>query len=421
MAGIRDARRQVLRSRFGHALRLVAGLVLISLALYVSLPNIVGLVGSEAVVNGRLISIYAPIEGKVMVEPPPVGRELKPGDVVAVIENDRQDRSFLNELRTEHATLIERIEALDHQDRDLLATRQDLLVRSNQFRSVREQVLDRQIEEAQAGARAAVALADERRGNLARRSELFDQGHLSRAALDEAAAQARTAAERLSEARSAVKRLQTERQAAQEGVFVDASQNDVPYSRQRIDEIALRRQDLQARRREYEIRVREIENQMQVEEQRLAAQAKSTQTAPSRAVVWQRSVARGNDVVIGAELLQLLDCDDLFLEVMLDQAHFDAVRPGNPATVRLIGSSGKLPGVVRTMRGNAVSARDTRAVAHPGDKREGQFAVTVIVDKDALRAETGTFCGVGRSARVWFETPFERGLDRLGSLVTGEW
>ncbi|MFO1153315.1 MAG: HlyD family efflux transporter periplasmic adaptor subunit [Rhodospirillales bacterium] len=411
---------RTLRPRFGHALRIVAGLSLLGLAIYVSLPNIVGLVGSEAVVNGRLITVYSPIEGTVTMEPPPVGRELAAGEVVAIIENGRQDRSFLNELRTERATLAERIEALDRQDRDLLATRQDLLDRSANFRTVREQLLDRQIEEAQAGARAAVALADERSGNLSRRNELFGQGHLSQAALDEAAAQSRTATERLSEARAAVKRLQTERQAAKAGVFVDSSQNDVPYSSQRIDEIALRRQDLQARRREYEMRVGEIENQMQVEEQRLDRQSRSAQVSPSDAVVWQRSVVRGNDVVIGAELLQLLDCHDVFLEVMLDQAHFDAVRPGNPATVRLIGSSGKIEGVVRTMRGNAVSARDTHAVAHPGDKRDGQFSVTLMVDRDALRAEAGTFCGVGRSARVWFETPFERGLDRLVSLVTGE-
>ena len=105
---------------------------------------------------------------------------------------------------------------------------------------------------------------------------------------------------------------------------------------------------------------------------------------------------------------------------MLDQAHFDAVRPGTAATVRLIGSDQKLAGVVRTIRGNATSARDTRAVAHPGDKREGQFAVSVTVDRQALRADTGTFCGVGRSARVWFETPFERGIERLVSLVAGD-
>ena len=288
--GKSDETRRPLRPRLGHALRIAAGLALVGLAFYVSLPNIIGLVGSEAVVNGHLITVYSPIEGRVTMEPPPVGREVTPGEAVAVIENDRQDRSFVNELRTEHATLIERIEALDRQDRELMATRQDLLDRSSQFRTVRLRLLDRQIEEAQAGARAAVALAEERRGNLSRRSELFGQGHLSRAALDEAAAQARTAAERLSEAQTAVKRLQTERRAAQAGVFVDSSQNDVPYSSQRIDEIALRRQDLQARRREYEIRVREIENQMQVEEQRLARQATSTQSrgVPSVLLVaWQ--------------------------------------------------------------------------------------------------------------------------------------
>ncbi|MFO1128428.1 MAG: HlyD family efflux transporter periplasmic adaptor subunit [Rhodospirillales bacterium] len=407
-------------SRLGQIVRICAGLALVGLALYVSLPNLIGLVGTEAVVNGRLITVYSPIEGKVTVEPPPVGREMKAGEVAVVIEDDRQNRSFLNELRTERATLSERIEALDRQDKELLATRQDLLDRSSQFRTVRQQLLDRRIEEAQATSRAAIAVADERAGNLKRRSELFDQGHLSRAALDEAAAEARSAAEHLSEARSAVKRLQTERQAAEAGVFVDNSQNDVPYSSQRIDEIALRRQDLHARRREYEIRVHEIENQMQVEEERLERQTTSSQTAPSDAVIWQRSVARGNEVVIGAELLQFLDCDDLFLEVMLDQAHFEAVRPGSPATVRLIGSDRKIPGVVRTMRGNSVSARDTHAVAHPGDKRDGQFSVTVLVDQHALRAEPGTFCGVGRSARVWFETPFERGLQRLAALVAGD-
>ena len=55
-----------------------------------------------------------------------MGQEVAAGEIVAVIVNERQDRSFLNELRTEHATLIERIEALDRQDRELATTRQDL-------------------------------------------------------------------------------------------------------------------------------------------------------------------------------------------------------------------------------------------------------------------------------------------------------
>lgn len=402
-----------MRPRLGQLLRVTVGLTLLALALYVGLPHLISLVGSEAVVNGRLITVHSPIEGRVEVEPPPPGSDVAAGKVVAVIANDRQDQSFLNELRTERATLAERIDALGRQDADLAATRAALEGRSGEFRTVRQRLLDRQIEEAEAAARAALALADERGANLARRRTLHAEGHLSQAALDDAAAGARLADERRAEAEAAVKRLRTERQAAAAGVFVDSSQNDVPYSRQRIDEVELRRQDLAARRREHEIRVREIDNQIDVEAARLARQARSEQRSPGDAVVWQRSVVRGNDVVIGAELLQLLDCDDLFLEVMLDQAHFEKVRPGQRASIRLIGSDQRLPGVVRTVRGNATSARDTQAVAHPGGRRAGEFAVTVVVAADALAAPPGTFCGVGRSASVRFETAIERRLARL--------
>jgi multidrug resistance efflux pump len=405
-----------LRFPLGRLGRIGIGVGLLALALYVSWPHVVMLVGSEAVVNGRLIVVHSPIEGKVVTDPPPVGAEVASGEVVVVVENDRQNRSFLNELRTEHSTLVERLEALRRQEEELSRTRRELADRSSQFRQTRKAILDRQIEQAEAAVRAQRAVSEERQANLQRRQDLFTTGFASQATLDDAAADARLASERLAEAELAVKRLKEERAAAEQGVFVDTSQNDVPYSRQRSDEIELRQQDLRARRREYEIRAAQIDNQIVIEEERLAVAQRSVQRAPSRSVVWQRSVAKGTDVVVGGELLQLLDCDDLFLEVMLDQRHFDAVRPGQRTSVRLIGSDTPLDGVVRTVRGNATSARDTLAVARPGEQHQRELAVTVAVNPQQLAGVTGTFCSVGRSARVSFDTPLER---RLGRALAG--
>jgi multidrug resistance efflux pump len=127
-------------------------------------------------------------------------------------------------------------------------------------------------------------------------------------------------------------------------------------------------------------------------------------------VVWQRSVTRGVDVVIGSELAQLLDCEDLFLEVMLDERHANRIQPGQSSRIRLLGGDEELHGTVRTIRGNTVSARDSLAVAQLERTAESQIAVTVAIDRASLGAGRGTFCGVGRTALVSFETPLSFSL-----------
>jgi hypothetical protein len=335
--------------------------------------------------------------------------------VVAVVENGRLDRSFRNELQTERTTLRERISALSRQDGELALIGEALRARSEEFRSARMHIIDRAIAQAEAAVRASDAQLAERSGNLARRRDLFKAGYASRAVLDEAAASERTAQEQVQRDRLAIERLKAERAAIENGVFVDASQNDVPYSLQRIDEISLRRQDLQARIREYEIRVGEIEHQMAAEDARLDRASTTTQRAPVHAVVWQKSVAQGSDVVIGGELVQLLDCEHLFLEVMLDESHFDAIHPGHPAEVQLVGADSVLRGRVQSVRGNASVARDTHAVARLEAFRDDHFTVTVAVDGDQLAGGDGGFCNVGRKARV----SFERHRDGLAATFAG--
>jgi multidrug resistance efflux pump len=177
-------------------------------------------------------------------------------------------------------------------------------------------------------------------------------------------------------------------------------QNDVPYSQQRVDEILLREQDIAARRHEHLIRLGQLDRLITVEQDRIDRLTTAQIAAPRDGIIWRNHVANGGEVQPGATIAELLDCGDLFLDVTVDERKYEAIRPGDTTEVLLIGAAKSITGTVRSVRGSGAVTDDQYLAAKVPARAAKEFQVIVDLDRNALDLSDGTYCQVGRAAKV---------------------
>ena len=156
----------------------------------------------------------------------------------------------------------------------------------------------------------------------------------------EALAKQEESATRCTMAAPRVERLKAELVSLQAGVLLRDAANDVPYSQQQRERLFLRRQETQARQ----------------ESARASHLGQFTLTLPPDYVIWSLSATPGSVVEQWQTMLDLADCDRRFVAVELPESEIESIRPGDLASVRLIGSDAWRQGIVRQVQGSAATA-----------------------------------------------------------------
>src|SRR5262249_44651712 len=135
-----------------------------------------------------------------------------------------------------------------------------------------------------------------------------------------------------------------------------------------------------ARVQEYTVRGAQVRKQVQIEAERLQRQARFSLRAPIDGVVWRRPVPAGGTVTRQTDVLQLLDPADIFVDAVGHEKYIGTIRPGDPAVIRLVGSSAEAAGTVRDVLGQ-VALGDDRSLAAESPK-PGRHEIHVIVTFD---------------------------------------
>jgi hypothetical protein len=128
----------------------------------------------------------------------------------------------------------------------------------------------------------------------------------------------------------------------------------------------------------------------------------------------------------GQTVLDLADCDRRFVAVELPEREFENIRPGDPASVRLIGSGTWRQGVVRQVQGSAARADDRLLAAQVPAAARGNITVEVSLPESTPAAQSN-YCNIGRLADVRFQrrTPafvetVSQFFRSLGAMFTGK-
>ncbi|MBN9260067.1 MAG: HlyD family efflux transporter periplasmic adaptor subunit [Hyphomicrobium sp.] len=386
-----------LRAIDRRILKTIAGVALVAVAGWMPLQTLMQTTSTEAIINARLITLRAPIEGQIAwVGNVAVGTELKPGAEVLSIVNPRAERGRLDSVAQLVGELEGEIKALGGRRDGLQALHDEHTTNAEAFRAGRIAQLESRMAETRSEISASTARHEEAQQALERAQALADAGTGTVVALERARRDATVAAQSLEALGHRRNTLDVELSALRRGVYVGDSYNDRPQSLQRADEITLRLKEITADVAQREARLANLRTELAAENMRYAQRSAAGLVAPVSGSIWEVMTAPGESVERGQDLVRLLDCSGLVVTATVGEAAYNKLRVGEPARFRFRGESTDYEGRIVSLTG--VATAPANLAIQPAALAKEPYRVTV-----SLPAMTTTGrCSVGRTGRVTF-------------------
>jgi hypothetical protein len=414
-----DAKRSATRWR-SRVVKSLIGLAILVFAVWVPARQLFQVASAEAVVNAQIVTLRAPIEGTVTVDVgiPGIGVELGQSTNLLHIVNPRADFFRVNEATRAVAA------SLDEQSRIVA----DLRSRRMQQAALMQQVEDFRLARIEyltallvipAGPTIRLDDRDERIPFLrARLGQINPEGDGALIYDEELMTAVRAFQNSLGMIDDGVVGPKTiaalngefnpepakgyaaviELDALRRGVFVGDSYNDRPSSAQRLDTLEIEIAALEsalginaaghARLIEAEARERAWVDQM----------SSAAITAPVDGRVWEVLTAPGEQVVVGQELVRMLDCANPLVTAAVSEAVYNQLTVGMAA--RFTFREGGDPMIGEVVQLTGFAAAPANLAITPSALRAESYRVTVAVPAIA----EGEGCAVGRTGRVVFDT-----------------
>lgn len=350
----------------------------------------------EALVNARLITVRAPIDGVVSASGPALraGAEVSTGTPLVTVSNPRADSARLDTALENLADTKAENQAKWNALLKLLDTRLDLKRQLDAFRDSRVRDIDARI--AAADARIEGALAEQTRSaaDLERRQRQFKRKAISRATYETAVRDAAVADAAVKVAQAERAARQVERDALDRGTFFGDDYNDEPRSAQRIDELDLQITEVESDITRLNAAVDRAAGYVEREREAVQLAGRAELRSPAKGQVWQVLTAPGEQVVAGQELYSLLDCSQAIVTAVVSEATYNTLNVGMPARFTFR-EGAALPGRIVHLSGVA-EASSNYAIA-PSSLVGDSYRVSVAID-----GGSDTACQIGRTGRVVF-------------------
>ncbi|AVA24772.1 efflux RND transporter periplasmic adaptor subunit (plasmid) [Rhizobium sp. CB3171] len=383
--------------------RISVGLLLLAIAVIVSLPAITGFTSRDGTVNARFAVVNSPIDGVIEGEPAKVGTPVKEGQTLADIKNPRVNRAILASLEADRNTARDRVVALKKERDELSGLREQLSKRLEIFKQATISNLEREVEILRKKVEVSQAQDLAAQVDLSRRMDLESKGILTQRMVEAARAAGAATGGEVEISNLTVDQLEQRLDAIRQGIFVFGDgQNDVPYSRQRQDDVIVRIGDLDSRIAENETRAAEVEKQLIEERNRVGNLESATATAPFDGVIWSRTIVNGSNVVLNNELMRLLDCRELFVDILVPEVDYDEIYPGLTAQVRLFGRTDVFDGTVVSVKGSSAAVESDSFAASLPASSQRNARIRVRLEPSFMNDDFANFCQVGRTVQVRF-------------------
>jgi multidrug resistance efflux pump len=384
------------------AARCLAGLGVVALAGWYGGERLVYRVSLEGVVNSPVLTLHAPVDGRIVRSQARAGLALAQDTTLFRIEDRRLDTRLAAQLAAEADRIVAQLAAIDAQHGELAAMQRDLAMRVAAHRAATMERLHRQIRELDAALDAARSAEQHAAIDAERVEALLRNEFASRQRVDEARDNLRRARAEVARTTEQSERVRGELAAAERGVLIGEGYGDVPYSEQRLDEIRLLRADLARQSANLAAQLAETKSRLAAEQSRLAEVGAAEIAAPGGGLVTLVGVSEGSEVARGDILAEIVDCRRAYIEAALPEKGYDKLRPGDTATVTLRGNSTALHGTVRAVKGAGATTKiEAQAAAL---ERPTSDSMTVLLDLDGAELDrmSGSLCQAGRKATVVF-------------------
>lgn len=391
-----------------RSIKIIAGLVIIFLALFVIVREQTAGVSADAFINARVTTIRAPIAGTFDLVPRPLGARITTNDALGTIVDPLVDDVRLSDLRQQRATIAAEVVRLKETAENLTRSIEDLRARAGNYRRERIEQLRAEIAGAEASAKSAEARVRFAGLSLNRSSRLSTQGLRTGEALEQAQSLVEVAELDLQAARERERIARINLSAAERGIFLGDGYNDAPYSEQRISELEVQKAELLSNATAQSAALEALDTRIRAEQLRVNRLSSAALEANVSGLVWDYLAVSGETVQRGQDLITLVDCQSSIVTLSVTERIYNQVTLGSTARFRMNGSDRLLAGVVTRVAGSGASTVYENLAIAPSERHLERFDVTLEVA--ALRQDPELRCLIGRTGRVFFE---ERPLDWL--------
>jgi biotin carboxyl carrier protein len=384
-------------ARFGwRALKSALGLGVVIIAGVGPVQRLLQFSSVEAVVNARLVSLRAPIDGRIEDFAPTIGAVTPRGRLLLHISNSRADRTRLDDLQRmadqtegERPAIAKRLTRLKELHEQV--SRQVRAFQTGRIRELEERMMD-----LKAQASSTEASEYEAASTLARTKTLAASGYQTSVAVERADRDAKVATQNQKSLNHRLFASVVELEAARRGEYVGDSYNDRPSSLQHADDLSVRIAEAEAELSSRDQRLARLHAALDAEAVRYSELSNAVLSSPIDAQVWEVLVSPGEEVRKGQDLLRLLDCSGALVTVTVRESVFNQLRNGDTAQFRFSGQSDRYNGTIVRMSGSAAPP-DNLAI-QPTGLSSGGYRIAVSVPDLASAAH----CGVGRTGTVVF-------------------
>ncbi|TMM54031.1 HlyD family efflux transporter periplasmic adaptor subunit [Sulfitobacter sabulilitoris] len=367
--------------------RLLFGLLVVVIALWVLVGEQMAGASANAFVNARVVTVRSDVAGQVDMPARSLGARVAQGEVLASVTDPLVDTIRLNDLLMERSFLEAEQARLAERHDTAKATAARLEDRSAAYAAARIADISARLDHARI--RLAFLMGQVPAGTVA-------------ASEGGAAAMARATPNlAVDQARELVEVLEIALRAARAGVFLGDGYNDAPHSEQRAldldDDIAT----LEAARTEAAARHAALETRIAHERRHVNGLTGGELYANADSLFWEVLAADGIFVQRGDPILRLVDCTSQMVSVSVSETVYNDLRPGQEAEFRAMGASRVFPATVSRLAGNgAATVYQTLAVAPSQDHLE-RYDVTLLVP--GLAEDPDLNCAIGRTGRAFFD------------------
>jgi multidrug resistance efflux pump len=365
-------------------------------------------VSREAVINARVTTIRAPMDGIVKTTSAAPGRAVRAGASIGDIEDPMADDSRVFQLQQDTQATEREHDALSRRLVDLRQARTEADAQAEAFRLGRVRQDELRVEEAKASVAAAMARESDATAAERRGAALHVRGYMADAAYERVMHAREVAQQDTIAVRKRLDALTVELAAARNGTYLGDNYNDVPSSFQRARELTVRIDETQTTLDQLARKQETLAAGLAMEQKRLAARSSAALAAPIDGNLWTVQAASGEYVRKGQELFTVLDCSTVVVTASVSERDYNELRLGDPVRFRVAGSGREHSGTVSKLGLTSTG----RSFAIAPEERHHQ----VVVQLADLRDSDSDRCAVGRSGEVVFEG---RGNSAAGRLVEG--
>ncbi len=357
----------------------------------------------EAVVSGEFTDINAPIDGTIAERTAQTGDAVMKDGTVIRLANNRASELPVQQIQSRINDLQTRLQRAQNQLSRSLSLYDMWSKEGATDKPLKVQRSQESVMQAESDVKAKQAELELANLSYGRAVNLHKEGAVPQADLDKATLTKRQLENELASRQANLQRLQTDQQMTQVGLDPTIQRNNYD-PRIRLQELATTIDDQRLEIKTIQQSIIDAHAELVKAENDLQKTQEDMAKAPIAGVIWELPVKSGQFVQKGAYLGKVLDCNNRWVDAIVDENQVQQLEAGMPATIELNGGTQTLHGKISFIRsgmGRLQAGQDTTTPIAPNMPRTAQ--VRIALDANADRGGAGVMCYVGYTGKATFK------------------